>query len=132
MAAIGEQNKKRPLRQYTPLRFERLKTGSLVNFRFILQEKVMAKRKSAVKNGNGDLEFANRLWSAANRLRGTVEAAEYKHIILGLLLLKYLSDAFENRPDAASTAGSSRATHSTTTVSLILGPISSWPDRPSI
>lgn len=48
----------------------------------------MAKRKSAVKNGNGDLGFANRLWSAANRLGGTVEAAEYKHIILGLLFLK--------------------------------------------
>ena len=57
----------------------------------------MAKRKSTVKNGNADLEFADRLWSAANRLRGTVEAAEYKHIVLGLLFLKYLSDAFENR-----------------------------------
>jgi len=57
----------------------------------------MAKKKSAAKNGNCDLEFADRLWSAANRLRGTVEAAEYKHIVLGLLFLKYLSDAFENR-----------------------------------
>ncbi|MEW5762583.1 MAG: type I restriction-modification system subunit M N-terminal domain-containing protein [Bacillota bacterium] len=57
----------------------------------------MAKKKSVAKNGNGDLEFADRLWSAANRLRGTVEAAEYKHIVLGLLFLKYLSDAFENR-----------------------------------
>ncbi|NPV27979.1 MAG: type I restriction-modification system subunit M N-terminal domain-containing protein [Firmicutes bacterium] len=55
------------------------------------------KEKRGKKNGNGDLEFADRLWSAANRLRGTVEAAEYKHIILGLLFLKYLSDAFENR-----------------------------------
>ncbi|WP_426377494.1 type I restriction-modification system subunit M N-terminal domain-containing protein [Desulforudis sp. 1031] len=55
----------------------------------------MAKKKSAAKNGNGGLEFADRLWSAANRLRGTVEAAEYKHIVLGLLFLKYLSDAFE-------------------------------------
>lgn len=45
----------------------------------------MAKRKNVAKNGNGDLEFADRLWSAANRLRGTVEAAEYKHIVLGLL-----------------------------------------------
>lgn len=61
------------------------------------QGRAMAKKKSAAKNGNGDLEFADRLWSAANRLRGTVEAAEYKHIVLGLLFLKYLSDAFENR-----------------------------------
>lgn len=57
----------------------------------------MTKKKNVAQNGNGDLEFADRLWAAANRLRGTVEAAEYKHIVLGLLFLKYLSDAFENR-----------------------------------
>ncbi|MFZ5901666.1 MAG: type I restriction-modification system subunit M N-terminal domain-containing protein [Bacillota bacterium] len=55
----------------------------------------MAKKKRTAQNGNGDLEFADRLWSAANRLRGTVEAAEYKHIVLGLLFLKYLSDALK-------------------------------------
>jgi len=49
----------------------------------------MAKKKNAAENVNGDLEFADRLWLAANRLRGTVEAAEYKHIVFGLLFLKY-------------------------------------------
>ena len=49
------------------------------------------------KSGNGDLHFADELWKTANKLRGSVESAEYKHIVLGLLFLKYISDAFEER-----------------------------------
>ncbi len=45
--------------------------------------------------GNSDLE--DRLWKAADALRGQVDAAEYKHVVLGLLFLKYISDSFENR-----------------------------------
>lgn len=67
MAAIGEQSKKRQLRQYVPLRFEPPKTGCSVESRFIWRERIMARKKSAAKSGNGDLEFADRLWSAANR-----------------------------------------------------------------
>jgi hypothetical protein len=37
------------------------------------------------------------LFEAANKLRGSVESAEYKHLVLGLLFLKYISDAFEQR-----------------------------------
>jgi type I restriction enzyme M protein len=37
------------------------------------------------------------LWQAADKLRGAVDAAEYKHVVLGLLFLKYISDAFEDR-----------------------------------
>lgn len=44
-----------------------------------------------------DLDFADTLWQAADKLRGTVDAAEYKHVVLGLLFLKYISDAFESR-----------------------------------
>src|SRR3954462_5426517 len=47
-----------------------------------------------------DLDFADTLWQAADKLRGTVDAAEYKHVVLGLLFLKYISDAFEARRDA--------------------------------
>jgi len=47
---------------------------------------------------NGDNgEFERGLWQSAEKLRGPVEAAEYKHIVLGLLFLKYMSDAFERR-----------------------------------
>ena len=37
------------------------------------------------------------LWEAANKLRGNVEPAEYKHVVLSLIFLKYASDRFEER-----------------------------------
>ncbi len=37
------------------------------------------------------------LWESANKLRGSVESAEYKHIVLGLIFLKYAGDKFEER-----------------------------------
>jgi type I restriction enzyme M protein len=37
------------------------------------------------------------LWLAADKLRGSIDAAEYKHVVLGLIFLKYISDAFEAR-----------------------------------
>lgn len=36
------------------------------------------------------------LWSAADKLRKNIDAAEYKHVVLGLIFLKYISDSFEN------------------------------------
>lgn len=38
-----------------------------------------------------------KLWQAADKLRGSIDAAEYKHVVLGLIFLKYISDAFEAR-----------------------------------
>jgi type I restriction enzyme M protein len=54
---------------------------------------------TATRNGtaNGDLPFAKELFEAADRMRGSVESAEYKHLVLGLLFLKYISDSFERR-----------------------------------
>lgn len=46
---------------------------------------------------NHDLPFAKELFEAADRMRGSVESAEYKHLVLGLLFLKYISDSFERR-----------------------------------
>lgn len=43
------------------------------------------------------------LWSAADKLRKNIDAAEYKHIVLGLIFLKYISDAFESLFAALST-----------------------------
>jgi len=36
------------------------------------------------------------LWEAADKLRGNLEVAEYKHVVLGLVFHKYVSDAFTN------------------------------------
>ena len=39
------------------------------------------------------------LWESANKLRGKVEASEYKHVVLSLIFLKFVSDKFEQRKD---------------------------------
>ncbi|NLL51111.1 MAG: SAM-dependent DNA methyltransferase [Peptococcaceae bacterium] len=44
-----------------------------------------------------NLGFENNLWEMADKLRGNIEASEYKHVVLGLIFLKYISDAFEER-----------------------------------
>ena len=46
---------------------------------------------------NGTLAFAPTLWAAADKLRGNMDAAEYKHVALGLIFLKYISDRFDER-----------------------------------
>ena len=46
--------------------------------------------------GSDALGFENELWDAANRLRGNMDASEYKHVVLPLIFLKYISDAFED------------------------------------
>ena len=43
----------------------------------------------------GGLGFEAKLWAAADALRNNMDAAEYKHVVLGLIFLKYISDAFE-------------------------------------
>lgn len=53
----------------------------------------MNKNGSDIKSGSNGLE--EKLWAAADKLRGHMDAAEYKHVLLGLVFLKYISDAFE-------------------------------------
>src|SRR5216110_2045529 len=48
-------------------------------------------------NGSSALGFEATLWQAADKLRNNLDAAEYKHVVLGLIFLKYISDAFEER-----------------------------------
>ena len=49
-------------------------------------------------NNNGaNLGFERTLWQAADALRSNMDAAEYKHVVLGLIFLKYISDAFEEQ-----------------------------------
>lgn len=42
-------------------------------------------------------ELDDKLWKAADKLRSNLDAANYKHVVLGLIFLKYVSDAFEER-----------------------------------
>ncbi len=52
--------------------------------------------KTKTKNNNGaTLDFESQLWAAADKLRGHMDASEYKHVVLGLIFLKYISDSFE-------------------------------------
>ena len=48
----------------------------------------------------GSVGYEAELWAMANKLRGFMDAAEYKHVALGLIFLKYISDAFEERHSA--------------------------------
>ena len=50
--------------------------------------------KATVEN-NKEEPIEKQLWKAADKLRKNIDAAEYKHIVLGLIFLKYISDAFE-------------------------------------
>ena len=53
----------------------------------------MAKNNTAKKTKS----IEESLWDSANKLRGTVESSEYKHVVLGLIFLKFVSDKFEER-----------------------------------
>jgi len=56
----------------------------------------MAKKKaSANKSSTANIGFEAKLWSTADKLRNNMDAAEYKHVVLGLIFLKYISDTFE-------------------------------------
>ena len=46
------------------------------------------------KTNGGNLGFEEKLWKAADKLRSNMDAAEYKHVVLGLIFLKYITDAF--------------------------------------
>ena len=48
-------------------------------------------------NGGATTGYEAELWAMADALRGSMDAAEYKHVVLGLIFLKYISDAFEER-----------------------------------
>lgn len=62
------------------------------------QKKQQSSRKKAGPNANSAVVgYETELWDMANSLRGSMDAAEYKHIVLGLIFLKYISDAFEEK-----------------------------------
>ena len=57
-----------------------------------------AKQSSTAPTNDGaTVGYEARLWQMADALRGSMDAAEYKHVVLGLIFLKYISDAFEEQ-----------------------------------
>ncbi|WP_430607488.1 type I restriction-modification system, M subunit [Enterococcus sp. DIV2379] len=44
-----------------------------------------------------ELKIEDKLWAAADKLRGSMDASEYKNVVLGLIFLKYVSDSFEEK-----------------------------------
>ena len=61
----------------------------------------MPKARQNTPQRKGDtaanLGYEAQLWQMADALRGSMDAAEYKHVVLGLIFLKYISDAFEEQ-----------------------------------
>lgn len=57
----------------------------------------MAPSKSSSTTNGGNLGFEEKLWAAADKMRGHMDSGEYKHVVLGLIFLKYISDAFEEK-----------------------------------
>lgn len=55
----------------------------------------MAKTKK--KDNTAEIGFEEQIWKAADKLRGNLDASEYKNVVLGLIFLKYISDKFEQR-----------------------------------
>ncbi len=54
--------------------------------------------KNSTRTGNDvTVGYEAELWRMADALRGSMDAAEYKHVVLGLIFLKYISDAFEKQ-----------------------------------
>ncbi|MGA2505493.1 MAG: class I SAM-dependent DNA methyltransferase [Anaerolineales bacterium] len=51
--------------------------------------------KTKAKSNGATLDFESQLWAAADKLRGHMDSSEYKHVVLGLIFLKYISDSFE-------------------------------------
>ena len=53
--------------------------------------------KKAQENNTATLGFEGKLWNAAELMRGKLPATQYRQVLMGLLFLRYVSDAFENR-----------------------------------
>ena len=64
----------------------------------------MSKSKSS---SGANLGFESKLWEMADKMRGHMDAGEYKHVALGLIFLKYISDAFQTKYDALTATAES-------------------------
>ena len=66
----------------------------------------MAKTKKT--DNTAEIGFEEQIWKAADKLRGNIDASEYKNVVLGLIFLKYISDKFEQRYQELVDEGAAR------------------------
>src|SRR5205814_4197657 len=64
-------------------------------FRLTFARLMARARSNNHKTNSANIGFEAKLWLAADKLRSNMDAAEYKHVVLGLIFLKYISDSFE-------------------------------------
>jgi len=65
-----------------------------------LEIKMARSRRGSIANSKSETSGIEAvLWASADKLRNNMDAAEYKHVVLGLIFLKYISDAFQERHD---------------------------------
>ncbi len=88
-AAVANWQKRYP--SEFPLPVERVESGPVFDSEEI--RVWLERRQKPIK----PLGFEDVLWKAADKLRGSMDASEYKHVVLGLIFLKYVEDAFEER-----------------------------------
>jgi type I restriction enzyme M protein len=55
------------------------------------------------KYNGSEIDFEAQRWAAADKMRSIMEVSEYKHIVLGLIFLKYISDALEEKREQLPT-----------------------------
>jgi type I restriction enzyme M protein len=65
-------------------------------------------KKAAKETAKPAKGFEESLWDTANKLRGSIESSEYKHVVLNLIFLKFISDKFEERRADITSLGTSR------------------------
>ncbi|MCY3628949.1 MAG: class I SAM-dependent DNA methyltransferase [Bacteroidota bacterium] len=62
-----------------------------------MTQKKSSQKKAAPDASGAVVGYEAKLWDMANSLRGSMDSSEYKHVVLGLIFLKYISDAFEEK-----------------------------------
>jgi type I restriction enzyme M protein len=71
----------------------------------------MAKTPNKENDSTAHLGFEAKLWLTADKLRNNMDAPEYKHVVLGLIFLKYISDTFEEHRTKLLAGKGGRAAH---------------------
>ncbi len=75
--------------------FQNSLVNAIINTNIDIMVLIIFRRRD--KMSSVILGFENKLWEMADKLRGNIESSEYKHVVLGLVFLKYISDSFLER-----------------------------------